>query len=181
MAHSTEKRLTKHFGRSYNQPRKCPATSSSLQKQFDQARFLEQVAQFQEALKQHGLKGLNQRIILRFIHDRDAPVTEVDKNGTFMVGKGEKFRLFRGSLSETTGELTVKLLMSKKLTCDILRDANIPTTDPQFVYSPQDILDFAAENSYLIVLKPNNTNGNIAYMQILWTSLICDHFWIGSI
>jgi len=137
-------------------------------KQFDQARFLEQVAQFQEALKQHGLKGLNQRIILRFIHDRDAPVTEVDKSGTFMVGKGEKFRLFRGSLSETTGELTVKLLMSKKLTCDILRDANIPTTDPQFVYGPQDILDFAAENSHPIVLKPNNTNGNIAiYANII--------------
>ena len=137
-------------------------------KQFDQARFLEQVGQFQEALKQHGLKGLNQRIILRFIHDRDAPVTEVDKNGTFMVGKGEKFRLFRGSLSETTGELTVRLLMSKKLTCDVLRDADIPTTDPQFVYSPQDILDFAAENSYPIVLKPNNTNGNIAiYANIM--------------
>ena len=71
----------------------------------------------------------------------------MDKSGTFMVGKGEKIRLFRGSLSETTGELTVKLLMSKKLTCDVLRDADIPTTDPQFVYSPQDILDFAAENS----------------------------------
>ena len=85
-----------------------------------------------------------------------------------MVGKGEKIRLFRGSLSETTGELTVKLLMSKKLTCDVLRDADIPTTDPQFVYSPQDILDFAAENSYPIVLKPNNTNGNIAiYANIM--------------
>jgi cyanophycin synthetase len=89
---------------------------------------------------------------------RGIPVTVLGKCSLLQLGYGSKSKRIQATLTEDTSCIAADIASDKELTKSLLRTAGIPTPEGFVSEHLEEVLQYASDLGYPVVVKPNNGN-----------------------
>lgn len=89
---------------------------------------------------------------------RGIPVMILGKGSLLQLGYGSKAKRIQATITENTSCIAADISCDKELTKDLLRTAGIPTPEGFVTEHVEELLSFAENLGYPVVVKPNNGN-----------------------
>lgn len=102
--------------------------------------------------------GPSTSAIKKEAEERGIPVMVLGKGSLLQLGYGKYSKRIQATLTEDTSCIAADISCDKELTKDLLRTAGIPIPEGRVADSLGELIKYAAELGYPVVVKPNNGN-----------------------
>lgn len=102
--------------------------------------------------------GPSTNAICKCAREYGLPITKLGDSGFYQIGYGKQGKIIEATISEKTSCISVDISCDKLLTKQLLENQNIPVASGEKVHNIIDLLKYAENIKYPVVLKPQYGN-----------------------